>query len=563
MGERDASDEGRMANAGAAAASSAPACEGRVRAETDGLAVEDATSEGRVADGGCAMSEKAAPAEARGPRARGRWSADDIRRSMLLYAVTDRAWLRGRSLAACVRDAIAGGATFVQLREKHAEHDEALGLARELKSVCAEAGVPFVIDDDVALAAEVGADGVHVGQSDMACAAARRILGEDAIVGVSAQTVGQALAAEAAGADYLGVGALRPTPTKPDAVDVTTDELRRICEAVSIPVVGIGGVDARSARELAGTGVDGGAVVSAIFAADDCRAAARELAAELGKAVGRARDVRSVLSVAGSDSSGGAGIQADIKTIQALGLFAQTAVTALTAQNTTGIYAVAPTDAQMVAAQIDAVFADIVPGAVKIGMVPSGDVAHAIAGRLRAHGARNVVVDPVMVATSGAALAGDDAVGVEAAELFGLAAVVTPNIPEAEALLGLLGAKAPVGKIKTEEDAAAAALALARRFGCAFLVKGGHGTHDANDVLAAPSADGRIDVRWLRSERVDNPNTHGTGCTLSSAIAVGLARGLCLYDAVASAKEYLTGCLRAGLDLGRGSGPLDHNWRHR
>ena len=221
------------------------------------------------------------------PRDRGRWSADDIRRAMLLYAVTDRAWLRGRTLADCVRDAVAGGATFVQLREKHASHDESLALARDLKALCAEAGVPFVIDDDVALAAEVGADGVHVGQSDMACAEARRILGEDAIVGVSAQTVGEALAAEAAGADYLGVGALRPTPTKPDAVDVTMDELRRICDAVSIPVVGIGGVDASTAHELAGTGVDGGAVVSAIFAADDCRAAAKGLVAELRKAVRR------------------------------------------------------------------------------------------------------------------------------------------------------------------------------------------------------------------------------------------------------------------------------------
>ena len=219
------------------------------------------------------------------PCARGRWSAEDIRSSMLLYAVTDRAWLRGRSLVDCVREAIEGGVTFVQLREKNAGHDEAALLARELKAVCAEAGVPFAIDDDVALAAEVGADGVHVGQSDMACA--RRILGEQAIVGVSAQTVDEALAAQAAGADYLGVGALHPTPTKPDAVDVTMDELRRICDAVSIPVVGIGGVDAASAHELAGSGVAGGAVVPAIFAADDCRRASAELARELAKVVAR------------------------------------------------------------------------------------------------------------------------------------------------------------------------------------------------------------------------------------------------------------------------------------
>ncbi|MDO4848333.1 MAG: thiamine phosphate synthase [Coriobacteriia bacterium] len=205
---------------------------------------------------------------------------------MLLYAVTDRAWLRGRTLADCVREAVEGGATFVQLREKRAPRDEALALARELKTACAEARVPFVVDDDVALAAEAGADGVHVGQSDTACAEARRILGPEAIVGVSARTVAEALEAEAARADYLGVGALHPTPTKPDAVDVTYDELRAICEAVSIPVVGIGGVDATTAHELAGTGVDGGAVVSAIFASCDCHAAARELRAALEEAVG-------------------------------------------------------------------------------------------------------------------------------------------------------------------------------------------------------------------------------------------------------------------------------------
>lgn len=264
------------------------------------------------------------------------------------------------------------------------------------------------------------------------------------------------------------------------------------------------------------------------------------------------RRPKSVLSIAGSDSSGGAGIQADIKTIEALGLYAQTAITALTAQNTTGVAAVAATEPSMVAAQIDAVFADIVPDAVKVGMVPSGDVARAIVDRLRAHGARNIVVDPVMVATSGAALADEGAVS---AELFGLAAVVTPNIPEAEVLLGRAAQQGC--RIASEADAEHAAKALARHFGCAFLVKGGHGAHDANDVLVTPAGD----VCWLRAKRVDNPNTHGTGCTLSSAIACGLAQGLSLAAAVEGAKKYLDGCLWANLDLGHGSGPLDHMWR--
>ena len=206
-----------------------------------------------------------------------KWSLDAIRKSMLVYAVTDRAWLNGRTLAECVQQAVDGGATFVQLREKDASHDEIVRLANELLPLCRKAGVPFVIDDEVEIALEVGADGVHVGQDDMACERARAMLGPDAIVGVSAQTVEQALAAQAAGADYLGVGALIPTPTKPDAVDVTFDELRAICDAVDIPVVGIGGLNVRTVAQLKGSHVDGAAVVSAVFAAEDCKAAACEL----------------------------------------------------------------------------------------------------------------------------------------------------------------------------------------------------------------------------------------------------------------------------------------------
>jgi len=203
----------------------------------------------------------------------------DLRESMLLYAVTDRAWLRGRTLADCVRQAVEGGATFVQLREKEAPFDEIVALGRELGAICREAGVPFVIDDNVDVALACGADGVHVGQDDMACAEARRRLDPDAIVGVSAQTVAQALQAQADGADYLGVGALIPTPTKPDAVDVTRDELRAICDAVDIPVVGIGGLNVQTIPSIAGCGADGAAVVSAIFAAEDCLRATQELRA--------------------------------------------------------------------------------------------------------------------------------------------------------------------------------------------------------------------------------------------------------------------------------------------
>ena len=214
---------------------------------------------------------------------RGLWTPADIRRGMLLYAVTDSAWLHGRTLASCVREALAGGATFVQLREKHMSTDELVEEARTILPICREARVPFLIDDDVEAARLVGADGVHVGQSDTACAEARRILGPDAIVGVSAQTVEQAVAAEQAGADYLGVGALIPTPTKPDAVDVTPEELTRICRAVKIPVVGIGGLHLSTIDILDGTGAAGAAVVSAIFAAEDIERDTRELADKLSR----------------------------------------------------------------------------------------------------------------------------------------------------------------------------------------------------------------------------------------------------------------------------------------
>ena len=259
--------------------------------------------------------------------------------------------------------------------------------------------------------------------------------------------------------------------------------------------------------------------------------------------------MKSVLTIAGSDSSGGAGIQADIKTIAAHHLFAQSVITALTAQNTTGVFGVFDVPADFVAQQIDVVFDDIRPGAVKIGMVSSAEIVEAIAAALERNAAENIVVDPVMVATSGSNLATDEAVVALRERLMPLATVVTPNIPEAEVLSGL--------SIATPEDQERAAIAIAHAIGAATLVKGGHGMHDANDALATP--DGM--ASWLNAKRIDNPNTHGTGCTLSSAIACGLAQGFSIEEAVKQAKGYLSGALAAQLDLGRGSGPLDHMWK--
>ncbi len=208
-----------------------------------------------------------------------RYGKDRLRRACRLYAVTDESWLDGRSLTDCVASAVAGGATFVQLRDKQATTAERIAKARELLPICRAAGVPLVIDDDVEAACASGVDGVHVGQDDTACAEARAVLGDDAVVGVSAQTVSQACAAQDAGADYLGVGALVATSTKPDAVLVTPETLRDICAAVDVPVVGIGGLACATIPLLAGTGAAGAAAVSAIFAADDIEEAARRLAA--------------------------------------------------------------------------------------------------------------------------------------------------------------------------------------------------------------------------------------------------------------------------------------------
>ena len=258
--------------------------------------------------------------------------------------------------------------------------------------------------------------------------------------------------------------------------------------------------------------------------------------------------MKSVLTIAGSDSSGGAGIQADIKTIAAHHLFAQSVITALTAQNTTGVYGVFDIPGEFVEQQIDVVFDDIRPDAVKIGMVSSAAIVKAIVNALVRNKAENIVVDPVMVATSGSELSSSEAVVALRELLIPLATVITPNMPEAEVLFG--------AEIQDAESQERAACAIAGQTGVSVLVKGGHGENDANDVLAKPDGS----VTWFEGKRVETSNTHGTGCTLSSAIACGLASGLSLEDSIASAKHYITGALAAGLDLGRGSGPMDHMW---
>ena len=255
--------------------------------------------------------------------------------------------------------------------------------------------------------------------------------------------------------------------------------------------------------------------------------------------------MRTALTIAGSDTSGGAGIQADLKAMTLNGVFAMSAITALTAQNTTGVTDIMEATPHFLAEELDAVFTDIFPDAVKIGMVSSSGLIEVIAEKLRFYKARHIVVDPVMVATSGSRLLQADAVGALENALLPLAEVCTPNIPEAEILSEM--------EIKSPADMEKAAKAISERFGCAVLCKGGHDLNDANDLLYA---DG--EARWFYGKRIANPNTHGTGCTLSSAIAANLAKGFNLPDSVERAKAYLSGALNDMLDLGRGRGPMNH-----
>jgi len=257
--------------------------------------------------------------------------------------------------------------------------------------------------------------------------------------------------------------------------------------------------------------------------------------------------MRTALTIAGSDSSGGAGIQADIKTMMANGVYAMSAITALTAQNTTGVTAIMEATEEFLGEELDNIFTDIFPDAVKIGMVSSSGLIIKIAEKLKEYDAKNIVVDPVMVATSGARLISEDAVSTLKEYLFPLAQILTPNIPEEEVLSGMT--------ITSEAEMMEAAKVIGDQYGCAVLLKGGHKVNDANDLLYHKGT-----CQWFYGKRIDNPNTHGTGCTLSSAIASNLAKGFPMDVSVERAKAYISGALAAMLDLGKGSGPMNHGF---
>lgn len=457
-----------------------------------------------------------------------------------LYLITDDS---GEILQK-VESALTGGVSVLQFRYKKSDQLERLRLARELRRISLQFGVTFIINDDPHLARTVDADGVHLGQGDGSVADARSILGDRKIVGVSTHSLEEALRAEEEGADYIGLGAMFPTGTKQVTHLVGPDTLAAVRPHVSIPIVAIGGITRETAPLLIDRGADAIAVISAVMDAPSPLIAAREFSLLFNRR--RSLPHGNVLTIAGSDSGGGAGIQADLKTITLLGGYGASALTALTAQNTTGVRGVHHLPPSFVADQMEAVFSDIPIDVVKTGMLDTPAVAAIVADRLARQRGVMTVVDPVMIAKGGAPLMDDSSMTIIVERLFPQTYLLTPNIPEAEQLTGIT--------ITDEESMRDAALQIQEMGVHAVLVKGGHLSDTRSvDILLDGST-----IHRFTSPRILTRNTHGTGCTLSAAIATFLAQGRPLPDAVAAAKGFITDAIESARPLGGGHGPVDH-----
>ncbi|MBQ0119164.1 MAG: bifunctional hydroxymethylpyrimidine kinase/phosphomethylpyrimidine kinase [Bacteroidales bacterium] len=481
-----------------------------------------------------------------------------------LYLVTDRSLAAGRSLTEIVRQAVRGGVTMVQLREKNCSTQEFIEQATALKQVLQGTGVPLIINDRVDVALAVDADGVHIGQSDMPYKEVRRLMGKDKIIGLSVESMQDIDVANSLDVDYIGISPLFATPTKQDtARPFGLDGTREAVHLSRHPAVAIGGIHADNVEAVRATGVQGVAVVSEIISAEDPYLAAKGMRTGTTtttttttttitetKAQSPSAKYKRVLTIAGSDSGGGAGVQADIKTISALGCYAASAITAVTVQNTLGVQSVEAISIPTITGQIRAVIDDIGVDAVKIGMLHSSEVVKAVADTLREYKIKNIVLDPVMVSTSGHRLIEEDAIAALMTELMPLARVITPNIPEAEILLGR--------PLTCQADLPDAAKDLANKCQTSVLLKAGHLKEDQLVDIFYDYEESRL--YQFPSQRVYSRNTHGTGCTLSSAVASYLARGYQLPQAVEQGKQYITQAIDAGVqyEIGHGFGPVHH-----
>lgn len=432
----------------------------------------------------------------------------------------------------------------VQFRSKSHSADEKLRLGLALRQLCRDAGKLFIVNDDVELALQLDADGVHLGQDDGDPAAAQKILGANKIIGISTHTLQEAAAAEAAGADYIGFGAMFPTGSKAIKHLAGTDLLAETRKLLSLPIVAIGGITRDNAPGVIDAGADAVAVIAAVMSHPEPSTAAAELSLLFNRR--KQQPKGSVLTIAGSDSGGGAGVQADLKTITLLGSYGASVITALTAQNTLGVSGIHPVPADFVALQLDAVLSDIPVDVVKTGMLFSADIINMVAGRLHHFRQKMLVVDPVMVAKGGADLLDNPAISALKTRLLPLTYLLTPNIPEAGAITGI--------SIVTEDDMKQAARILHGQGARNILIKGGHlGGKESTDILF----DGSSFARFA-SPRIDSGNTHGTGCTLASAIATFLAQGNPLPESIRKAKKFINEAIRRAVPLGCGHGPVNH-----
>ena len=458
-----------------------------------------------------------------------------------VYLITDQQ----PDLQVRVARALRGGISVLQYRAKDRPYEACLEEGAGLKRLCAAANVLFIVNDDIRLARELDADGVHLGQEDGSVAAARELLGPGKVVGVSTHNLDEALKAEADGADYLGFGAMYPTDSKSVTHMPGISGLAAIRTKVKLPIVAIGGISPANACRVIEAGADAVAVISSVLSARRPDLAALELRLLFNRCLPFPRG--GVLTVAGSDSGGGAGIQADLKTITLLGSYGASALTALTAQNTRGVHSIHGLPPSFVKDQITAVLSDLPIDVIKTGMLHTPSIISLLAELLSEQPLLlPAVVDPVMVAKGGAHLLERDAVTVFTHELLPLAYLVTPNLPEAERLLAR--------RIATEAEMEEAARQLHELGAANVLIKGGHLTGpEATDILF----DGTT-IHRFEGERIFTSATHGTGCSYAAAIASYLAQGEPLREAIRRAKDFISTAIRLARPMGKGHGPVNH-----
>ncbi len=457
-----------------------------------------------------------------------------------LYLITDDN--QDGKLLTKVNAALIGGAKVVQYRAKDIRPDERREMAENLKNLCDNHDAKLIINDFPELAHEIDAAGVHLGQDDISVGQARQLLGHDKIIGLSTHNVDEALKAEVHGADYVAIGAIFPTGSKSDTTLVGLKTLSMVRKAVRIPVVAVGGITPDSAFAVLDAGADAIAIISGVMADADPARAAKEYSLLFNRH--NKFPNGKVLTIAGSDSSGGAGIQADIKTITLLGSYASSVLTALTAQNTLGVEDTYEINTGFVQNQLDSVLDDIGTDIVKTGMLSWGGIVACVARTIEERSLL-AVVDPVMVAKGGMSLLNDRAHDTLISRLLPQAYLLTPNLPEVKVMTGI--------EPQTVSEMVEAGRNLQELGARNVLIKGGHLKGDATDILLL----GDIEHQ-LTAPRIDTINTHGTGCTLSSAIATFLAQGYPLKAAVKRAKRFVTLAIEHSVPIGGGHGPVNH-----